>query len=150
MPDDALIMAQALAECAAQTMYATGAASRSLGIRIVGVTPGHAIVKMPVRPDMLDGQDVCHGGIIFALADSAFAFASNSYNIKAVTSSATIDFLTSAKAGEMLTAIAMERVRHGRTALYDVSVIKSDGTLVALYRGKAHQIKGEIVPINIK
>jgi acyl-CoA thioesterase len=142
---DKELEARALAEATAQAMFARGAASRMLGIRIVGVSPGNAVLKMQVREDMLNAHDICHGGFIFSLADSALAFAAHSYNIKAVTSGASIDYLAPAVLGDTLTAVVMEQSRNGKTAVYDVSISKSDGSRIAMFRGRSHQIQGEVV-----
>lgn len=142
---DSELEARALAEATAEAMFARGAASRMLGMRIVGVSPGNAVLKMRVREDMLNAHDICHGGFIFALADSALAFAAHSYNIRTVTSGSTIDYLAPAHLGETLTAVAMEQSRGGKTGVYDVSITKSDGTRVALFRGKSHQIQGDVL-----
>jgi acyl-CoA thioesterase len=143
---DPAMAAKALAEATAQAMYTRGNASRFLGMSIVGVAPGHAVVRMDVREEMLNSHDMCHGGFIFALADSAFAFAANSYNIKTVTAGSSIDYLAPATVGDTLTAVAMEQQRSGKTGVYDVTVSKGDGTRIAMFRGKAQQIKGEILP----
>jgi acyl-CoA thioesterase len=143
---DSELDVRALAEATAQAMFARGAASRMLGIRIVGVSPGNAVLKMPVRGDMLNAHDICHGGFIFALADSALAFAAHSYNIKTVTSGSSIDYLAPAVLGDTLTAVAMEQSRNGKTGVYDVSITKSDGSCIAMFRGKSHQIQGEVIP----
>lgn len=142
---DSEFAARALAEATAQAMFARGAASRMLGMRIVGVTPGNAVLKMPVRADMLNAHDICHGGFIFALADSALAFAAHSHNVRTVTSGSTIDYLAPASLGDMLTAVATEQSRSGKTGVYDVSITKGDGTRVAMFRGKSHQLKGEVL-----
>jgi len=142
---DSEFEARALAEATARAMLARGAASRMLGIRIVGVTPGHAVVKMRVRAEMLNAHDICHGGFIFALADSALAFAAHSYNVRTVTSGSIIDYLAPAHLDDTLTAVAMEQSRNGKTGVYDVSITKSDGTRVAMFRGKSHQIQGEVL-----
>jgi acyl-CoA thioesterase len=137
--------AQALAERVAQGMYARDTASQALGIRIVRVGPGHAEMAMPVRADMLNGHAICHGGFIFTLADSAFAFACNSYNLTTVASGCTIDFLAPAREGDVLTAIAQERSASGRTGVYDIDVVNQRGEKIALFRGKSYRIKGHVV-----
>jgi acyl-CoA thioesterase len=137
--------AQALAERVAQGMYARDSASQGLGMRIVRVTPGHAEMAMAVRPDMLNGHAICHGGFIFALADSAFAFACNSYNLTTVASGCAIDFLAPAREGDRLTAIAQERSASGRTGVYDIEVVNQRGEKIALFRGKSYRIKGHVI-----
>jgi acyl-CoA thioesterase len=137
--------AQALAERAAAAMYARDGASRGLGMRIAKVAPGHAQLTMPVRTDMLNGHAICHGGFIFTLADSAFAFACNSYNLTTVASGCAIDFLAPAREGDVLTAIAQERSAAGRTGVYDIDVVNQRGEKIALFRGKSYRIKGHVI-----
>ena len=140
------VAAQQLAERTVREMYARDAASRGLGIEIVEVRPGFVRATMLVRPDMVNGHDIGHGGFIFALADSAFAFSCNSYNAVTVAAGATIDFLAPARKGDRLTAPASELWRSRRTGLYEITVINQDGTVIALFRGRSHQIKGQVVP----
>lgn len=132
--------AQALAEASIRAMYDGDRASQSLGMRILGVQPGGARVEMLVRPDMTNGHGICHGGFIFSLADSTFAFACNSHGAATVAAGAAIDFLRPAKVGDRLVAIAVERSRTRRTGVYDVTVEDQDGEIVALFRGRSHQI----------
>ena len=100
---------------------------------------------MTVRADMLNGHAICHGGFIFTLADSAFAFACNSYNLTTVASGCTIDFLAPAREGDVLTAVAHERSVSGRTGVYDIEVTNQHGETIALFRGKSYRIKGHVV-----
>lgn len=144
--DPANAAAQALAERVVRAMYARDAASQGLGIEIVEVRAGFVRVTMLVRPDMVNGHDIGHGGFIFALADSAFAFACNSYNAITVAAGATIDFLAPARKGDRLTATASELWRSKRTGLYEITVTSQQGTVIALFRGRSHQIKGQVVP----
>lgn len=144
--DPSNVTAQALAERVVRAMYERDAASRGLGIEIVEVRPGFVRAAMVVRPDMVNGHDIGHGGFIFALADSAFAFACNSYNAITVAAGATIDFLAPARKGDRLTATATELWRAKRTGLYEITVTNQEGTVVAHFRGRSHQIKGQIVP----
>jgi acyl-CoA thioesterase len=137
--------AQALAERVAAGMYARDTASQAMGMRIVRVAPGHAEMAMTVRADMLNGHAICHGGFIFTLADSAFAFACNSYNLTTVASGCAIDFLAPAREGDVLTAIAQERSASGRTGVYDIDVVNQRGEKIALFRGKSYRIKGHVV-----
>jgi acyl-CoA thioesterase len=137
--------AQALAERVASAMYARDAASRAMGMAIVGIGPGHAELTMTVRADMLNGHAICHGGFIFTLADSAFAFACNSYNLTTVASGCTIDFIAPAREGDVLTAAARERSASGRTGVYDIEVSNQRGEPVALFRGKSHRTKGHVL-----
>jgi len=137
--------AQALAERAAAAMYERDDASRGLGMRIASVGPGHAELTMTVRADMLNGHQICHGGFIFTLADSAFAFACNSYNLTTVASGCAIDFLAPAREGDVLTAMARERSVSGRTGVYDIDVVNQRGEKIALFRGKSYRIKGHVI-----
>ncbi len=133
-------VARTRAEDCVRAMWSRDAASQALGMRVVVVRPGYAQVAMAVRADMTNGHGICHGGLIFALADSAFAFACNSHGGKTVAAGATIDFLAPAHAGDELLATAIERSRSRRTGLYDVAVANGAGTVVALFRGRSHRI----------
>lgn len=137
--------AQALADATAESMFARDMASRSLGMRILRMAPGYAQLAMAVRPDMLNGHQTCHGGFIFALADSAFAFACNSHNLNTVASACAIDYLAPARESDLLQAEAVEQARAGRTGVYDVTVTNQHGERIALFRGKSHQVKGEVI-----
>lgn len=136
--------AQTLAERVAAAMWARDHASQGLGMRMVAIAPGRADFAMMVRPDMLNGHAICHGGFIFALADSAFAFACNSYNLTTVASACGIDFLSPAKLGDVLTARAHERSAGRRTGVYDIDVVNQRGEVIALVRGKSHRVKGQV------
>ena len=137
--------AQALAERVAQRMFAGDRASRALGMRIERVAPGSAELSMPVRDDMVNGHSICHGGYIFLLADSAFAFACNSYNRNTVAQGCSIDYLAPAHTGDVLRATAVERSRTGRTGVYDIEVRNQSDKTVALFRGKSYRIDGHVV-----
>lgn len=137
--------AQALAERVAEGMYSRDRASQALGMKIGRVGPGLAELTMSVRGDMLNGHAICHGGFIFALADSAFAFACNSYNLTTVASGCAIDFMAPAREGDELTATARERSASGRTGVYDIEVRNQRGETIALFRGKSYRIKGHVV-----
>jgi acyl-CoA thioesterase len=123
--------------CAA-AMFANDKASQDLGISVTVKQAGCAEAVFEVRDNMLNGHDVCHGGYIFTLADTAFAFACNSYDRLTLAASASIEFLRPARAGEKLSAIATESHRGGRSGLYDVVVSNQDGERVALFRGRSH------------
>jgi len=138
--------AQALAEAVGAAMYARDPASQGLGMRIDAIGPGHARLSMPVRADMLNGHQTCHGGFIFALADSAFAFACNSHNLVTVGAGCTIDYIAPGREGDVLTAMAVEQTLSGKTGVYDVKVSNQDGVTVALFRGKSHRIQGTVIP----
>ena len=135
---------QFVAEASARAMYEQDRASQSLGMRIVEVRPGYARLAMKVREDMVNGHQICHGGLIFTLADSAFAFACNTYDLVTVAAAGTIEFLLAGRLGDELTATAEERTRTKRTGVYDVSVHNQRGECVALFRGRSHQIGGSI------
>ncbi|HLJ39708.1 MAG TPA: hydroxyphenylacetyl-CoA thioesterase PaaI [Steroidobacteraceae bacterium] len=136
--------AQRLAEESAQTLYRRDRASQALGMKLAAVRPGWARVEMSVRADMLNGHDVCHGGILFALADSAFAFACNSYNESTVAAAAAIDFLSAARLGDELTAEAAELWRTRRNGIYEITVTNHRGERIALFRGRSYRIEGEV------
>lgn len=133
---------QTRAERAAASMFKSDAASPSLGMRIDKIAPGHATLSMEVRADMLNGHNICHGGFIFTLADSAFAFACNSYNTMCVAQQNQITYVAPGKLGERLTAQAVEVTRQGRSGTYDVTVTGEDGRTVALMRGLSRQVSG--------
>jgi acyl-CoA thioesterase len=137
--------AQALAEAVAAAMFARDRASQALGMAIAAVAPGQATLTMTVRADMVNGHAICHGGLIFTLADSAFAFACNSYNLATVASGCTIEFLAPAREGDVLTARAHERSAAGRTGVYDIEVVNQRGETIALFRGKSYRIKGHVI-----
>ncbi|OGA22846.1 MAG: phenylacetic acid degradation protein PaaD [Betaproteobacteria bacterium RIFCSPLOWO2_02_FULL_65_24] len=136
--------AQRLAEAAAQALSARDRASDALGMKLVEVRPGYARMQMTVREDMVNLHGTAHGGLVFALADSAFGYACNSHNKMAVASSCNIDFLRPAHLGETLTAIAVEQALIGRSGVYDVRIENNKGELVALFRGKSAQIRGTV------
>jgi len=135
---------QSVAEASARAMYEQDRASQALGMRVLEVRPGYARLAMKVREDMVNGHQLCHGGLIFTLADSAFAFACNTYDLVTVASAGTIEFLLSARLGDELTASAEERSRSKRTGVYDVTVRNGQGECVALFRGRSHQIGGSL------
>ncbi len=137
--------AQALAEAVAETMWARDRATNALGMKIEAVRPGYARISMTVRGDMVNGHHICHGGLIFTLADSAFAYACNSYNKNTVASACNIDFLAPGREGDTLDAEAVEQSQAGRTGVYDVTVRDSAGKTIALFRGKSYRISGEVI-----
>jgi acyl-CoA thioesterase len=139
--------AQALAEAAGAAMFARDTASKGLGMELVAIRPGYARMTMRVRADMLNGHLSCHGGFIFALADSAFAFACNSHNLVTVGAGCTIDYLAPGRQDDLLTAEALERALSGKTGIYDVNVTNQEGRLIATFRGKSHRIGGEVTPL---
>ena len=137
--------AQALAERVRTAMFADDRASQAMGIRIDAIGPGMATASMTVREDMLNGFAICHGGFIATLADSAFAFACNSYNALTVASGFSVDFVAPARLGERLVATACEVSRSGRTGIYDVEVRNDRGERVAVFRGRSHRMKDRMV-----
>jgi acyl-CoA thioesterase len=137
--------AQALADATAEAMFSRDRAAQALGIKIVRVQPGASLLTMTVRSDMVNGHHICHGGMIFSLADTAFAYACNSYNKNTVASACHIDFLAPAKEGETLEAEAVEQSASGRTGVYDITVRNNHGKTIALFRGKSYRINGEVI-----
>ncbi|HEU4511726.1 MAG TPA: hydroxyphenylacetyl-CoA thioesterase PaaI [Nocardioidaceae bacterium] len=135
--------AQDVARRSAEAMWAGDAASQALGMRIVEVGPGTATLEMAVREDMVNGHGIGHGGFTFTLADSAFAFACNSYNRRAVAHSCEITYLAPTRLGDVLTATAVERHRQGRDGTYDVTVRNAAG-VVAEFVGKSKEIRGSL------
>ena len=119
---DEITNPQELALAASKAMWTRDNATHALGMELVSVAPGHAVLRMKVRSDMVNGHHICHGGLIFTLADSAFAYACNSYNLNTVASGCSIDFLAPGREGDVLEASAVERSAAGRTGVYDVEV----------------------------
>jgi len=137
-----------LAILAGRTMYERDPTSRSLGMTLDEIRPGYACMSMQVRADMLNGHATCHGGYIFMLADSAFAFACNSHNFNTVGAGCTIDYLAPGRPGDVLVAEAVEQALQGKTGVYDVAVSDQDGRRIALFRGKSHRVAGTLVPVD--
>ncbi|MEL6966237.1 MAG: hydroxyphenylacetyl-CoA thioesterase PaaI [Pseudomonadota bacterium] len=131
-----------LAKASAEAMWANDKASKTLGIIIKEVGPGSARLSMTVREDMLNGQGMAHGGLMFTLADSAFAFACNSYNQKTVAQHCAVTFLAPGHEGDVLTAHAVERQRAGRSGIYDVTITNQNGATIAEFRGHSRTVKG--------
>ena len=144
-PIDPADAAQMLAEAVGRAMWMRDNASNALGMALSAIGPGSASMTMPVRSDMLNGHQMCHGGFIFTLADSAFAYACNSHNINTVAAGCQIDFLAPAREGEVLQADATERAATGRTGVYDIAVRVRGGRQIALFRGKSHRIGGDVI-----
>ncbi|WP_116613740.1 hydroxyphenylacetyl-CoA thioesterase PaaI [Paraburkholderia unamae] len=136
-----------LARAAAQAMYEADGCTRALGMELLEVRAGYARLAMAVRPEFLNGHQTCHGGMIFSLADSAFAFACNSYNVNTVAAGCSIEFLRPVLRDEVLTAEAVEQVLSGRNGVYDIRVTNRAGETVALFRGKSAQIRGNVIPV---
>jgi acyl-CoA thioesterase len=138
---------QALARLAGKTMYERDPASQRLGMTLDEIRPGYARMSMRVREDMLNGHGTCHGGYIFMLADSAFAFACNSHNFNTVGAGCSIDYLSPGREGDVLTAEAVEQALSGKTGVYDIVVTNQEGRKVALFRGKSHRVNGMVAEV---
>lgn len=142
------LSSEQMANACSQAMHANDKAAHMLDMAIIEVRPGYAHLEMTVRKDMLNGHDICHGGMIFTLADTAFAHSCNTYNKVTVASGCTIDFAAPAFEGDRLRAIAEERHRKGRTGVYDITVYNQNNEALAFFRGKSHQISGVLVDEN--
>ena len=137
-------MAEELAARVAAAMWADDAASAGLGMRLLAVGPGTARLEMTVRDDMVNGHGIAHGGFVFTLADSAFAFACNSRNQVTVAQACDIVFVAAAQRGDVLIAEAVERTSYGRNGIYDVTVRRGD-EVVAEFRGRSRQLSGTVI-----
>lgn len=138
---------QRVAERVRDHMWANDRASKALGMRITAVSPGRCTMQMTVREDMLNGLDICHGGLVTTLADSAFAFACNAYDEATVASGFTMDLLAPGRLGDQLTADAVEVSKAGRTGVYDITVTNQRGERIAVFRGRSYTMKGRpVVP----
>lgn len=137
---------QSIAEASAAAMWADDNASRGLGMSLVSVGPGAATLSMEIGPQMVNGLGICHGGFIFTLADSACAFASNSYNQRMVLSQSQITLIAPARLGMRLVARGEERQRSERSAIYDVRVTSEAGETIAEFRGHVRSIPGKLTP----
>jgi acyl-CoA thioesterase len=142
MADDAR-SPQQTAELVRDGMWRKDRATRMLGMEIVEVGPGRATVTMTVRDEMLNGYDICHGGLIATLADSAFAFACNSYNELTVASGFGIDFVAPGRLHDVLSARCTEVSKAGRTGVYDCDVTNQRGERIAVFRGRSYTMKGK-------
>ena len=136
---------QQTADLVREGMLANDRATRMLGMHVAEVGPGFARLTMTVRDDMLNGHDICHGGLIATLADSSFAFACNSYNELTVASGFAIDLIAPGRLGDVLTARCEEVNKAGRTGVYDVTVTNQRGERVAVFRGRSYTAKGKPV-----
>lgn len=126
-------------------LYARDLAAQALGIRLDAIGPGNATMSMPVRPDMVQGHGTCHGGMIFSLADTAFAYACNSRNNVTVAAGCNIEFLLPAYEADVLTAVASETAMAGRNGVYDILVHNQRGETIATFRGKSVTLKGHVI-----
>ncbi len=130
----------------AEAMYAADEASQRAGVTVADVSPGRAVARMTVRADMINGHDICHGGYVFLLADTAFAFACNTYDAVTVAQACDIVFVEPGRLGDELVATAVERLRAGRTGIYDITVRRAaDDAVVAEFRGRSRTINGTIL-----
>ncbi len=146
MSEPAVSHPEALAAQVGAALYARDAAAQALGITLEAVLPGATRLAMRVRADMVNGHGLCHGGLIFTLADTAFAYACNSRNLATVAAAAEIHFLSPGRAGEVLVAVARERAASGRTGIYDVDVTdRASGRVIAVFRGRSRQINGDVL-----
>jgi acyl-CoA thioesterase len=143
-PDE--MTADQLAQACADAMWKGDKASQGLGFSIDRIAAGEATLSMTVRGDMVNGHRICHGGFIFTLADSAFAFACNGYNQYVVAQHCAVTFIAPAMEGDRLIATAREVKRFGRSGIYDISVARDDGTAIAEFRGQSRSVKGTHLP----
>lgn len=144
---------QQVAEASAETMWSNDSASRALGMELISVAPGHAVVEMEVRDDMINGWELCHGGLVASLADSTFALACNSRGTVTVAAGFDVTFLEPAHRGDRLRATAAERALRGRSGVYDVTVARVAGgegpgvsAVVAEFRGRSRSLGRPIEP----
>ncbi|RYX92560.1 MAG: hydroxyphenylacetyl-CoA thioesterase PaaI [Comamonadaceae bacterium] len=145
--DDAATAAAALARKVGEAMFAVDNASKDfMQMELVACEPGRAVMRMAVREPMLNGHRICHGGLIFTLADSTFAFACNSHNKVAVAAGCSIEFLKPGQLGDVLTCEGREQTLQGRHGIYDMKVSNQHGEVIAMFRGKSAQIQGTVVP----
>lgn len=137
----------ALAAKVGEAMFSVDAASKDfLQMELVACEPGRAVMRMQVREPMLNGHKICHGGLIFTLADSTFAFACNSHNKVTVAAGCSIEFLKPGQLGDVLTCEGVEQVLQGRHGIYDMKVTNQRGEVVAMFRGKSATIQGTVIP----
>ena len=136
-----------VAERVGRAMFASDRASRdTMGMELVSCTPGRAVMRMVVDERHLNGHEICHGGFIFTLADSTFAFACNSRNRVTVAAGCSIEFLKPGQRGDVLTCEGVEQVLQGRHGIYDMKVTNQRGEVVAVFRGKSAQLQGTVIP----
>ena len=139
--------AKQLAQAVGESMFAADSASRDfMQMELLACEPGRARMRMTVRETMLNGHQICHGGLIFTLADSTFAFACNSHNKVAVAAGCSIEFLKPGQLGDVLTCEGVEQTLQGRHGIYDMKVSNQRGEVVAMFRGKSAQITGNVLP----
>ena len=134
-----------LARACADAMWEDDKAARGRGIELTDIGAGRATTEITVSEDMVNGHDICHGGYIFMLADTAFAYACNTYDQRTVAQHCSIEFMAPAHTGDRLIARATERSRRGRSGIYDISVATSDNRAIAEFRGLSRTIKGTLI-----
>jgi acyl-CoA thioesterase len=137
--------AGAIARACAERLWAEDSASRELGMQLISIEPGRAILAMTVTDRMVNGHNICHGGFIFTLADSAFAYASNTMDERHLAQQCAITYLNPGRLGDRLTARGVEKRRAGRSGIYDVTVTREDGIVIAEFRGHSRFIEGKIL-----
>ena len=134
-----------------EVMFANDVASKdTMGMELVSVAPGHAVMRMVVKPLHLNGHQICHGGFIFTLADTTFAYACNSYNKNAVAAGCSIEFLKPGQEGDVLTCEGVEQTLSGRHGIYDMKVSNQKGEVIAMFRGKSAVIPGQVFPEEVQ
>lgn len=134
---------QETADWVRERMFENDRASKAMGMQVLEMAPGRATLQMTVHEDMLNGHETCHGGLLSTLADSAFAFACNSYNELTVASGFSIDFMAPGRLGDVLTARCTEVSKAGRTGVYDTEIVNQRGERLAVFRGRSYTIKGK-------
>lgn len=137
---------QELAEACAQKMWDDDRASQQMGMKLAHIAPGEAVIEMTLTGRMTNGHGNAHGGFLFTLADSAFAFACNSYNQITVAQHCAITYITPGTLGDRLTATAREVSRKGRSGIYDIRIAREDGTIIAEFRGHSRSLGRPILP----
>lgn len=137
--------AQEIAEACAEVLWRDDQTSQSLGMNLESIAPGNAVLTMTVKDSMVNGHNMCHGGYLFTLADSAFAFACNTYNQRCVAQHCNISYLASAFAGEELQATATEVSRRGRNGIYDISITNQKQETIVEFRGYSRTLKGTLL-----
>ena len=146
-PSQSLQAAIDLARQVGESMFAVDTASKdTMGMELLSCEPGRAVIRMTVKELHLNGHKICHGGFIFTLADSTFAFACNSYNKAAVAAGCSIEFLKPGQLGDVLTCVGQEQTMSGRHGIYDMKVTNQKGEVIAMFRGKSAQIQGTVIP----
>lgn len=147
MKDVSTMTPAEIAEASARALWTDDSASQQLGMHLDRVAPGEAVLSMTVTPAMSNGHGTCHGGYIFTLADSCFAFACNSHNQRAVAQHCAITYLIPGHIGDRLTATATEVSRRGRSGIYDIRITNQRGEHVAEFRGHSRTVKGTHLPV---